>query len=128
MKIAPAFRSAKRIILMALGFMMLGLAFVGAFVPIMPTTIFLILAAWFFARSSPSLERRLLEHPRFGPVLRDWRDRGVIPRRAKILAAAGMAIGLGLFVLLYSPSPLLALAIAAAMGAVAVWIASRPES
>ena len=127
MKIAPAFRNAKRTILMALGLIMLGLAFIGAFVPIMPSTIFLILAAWFFARSSPKLERRLLEHPRFGPVLHDWRDRGVVPRRAKLFAGAGMAAGFCLFVVLYRPGPLLALTIATAMGAVLVWIATRPE-
>nr|WP_246637965.1 YbaN family protein [Nitratireductor kimnyeongensis] len=107
---------------------MLGLAFIGAFLPIMPTTIFLILAAWFFARSSPTLERRLLQHPRFGPVLRDWRDRGVVPRRAKILAAVGMALGLGLCIFFYKPSMTIALTLAAAMAAVAVWIASRPEA
>ncbi|WP_295809139.1 YbaN family protein [uncultured Nitratireductor sp.] len=127
MKIAPAFENAKRILLLVMGLLMLLLALVGAFLPIMPTTIFLILAAWFFARSSPALERKLLEHPKFGPVLRNWRDRGVMPRRAKLLAAGGIATGYVLFILIYAPGLTLAVAIAAAMGAIAVWIALRPE-
>ncbi len=51
---------------------MVMLGFIGALVPLMPTTIFLILAAWFFARSSPRLEAWLMHHPRFGATLRNW--------------------------------------------------------
>lgn len=48
---------------------MLALGIIGAFLPVMPTTIFIIFAAWFFARSSPKLEARLLADQRFGPLV-----------------------------------------------------------
>ncbi|SEB35497.1 YbaN family protein [Nitratireductor aquibiodomus] len=128
LKIAPAFEHAKRTMLLIMGLVMLLLAVIGAFLPVMPTTIFLILAGWFFARSSPALERKLLEHPKLGPVLRNWRDHGVMSRRAKLLAAGGIAFGYGVFILLYEPGLLLALVVGAATGSVAIWIAMRPEA
>ncbi|WP_235512808.1 YbaN family protein [Sphingomonas sp. Leaf17] len=80
----------------ALGLACVALGIIGAVLPLMPTTIFLILAAGCFARSSPALERRLLDHPRFGPLILGWRRERVIPVRAKIMACTGMAFGLAL--------------------------------
>lgn len=54
------------------GWLMVALGFIGALLPVMPTTIFLIAAAGCFARSSPRFERWLLDHPRFGPPLVAW--------------------------------------------------------
>ncbi len=79
-----------------LGLVCVALGIIGAILPLMPTTIFLILAAGCFARSSPVLERRLLDHPRFGPLILAWRHERVIPVRAKIMACTGMAFGLAL--------------------------------
>lgn len=66
---------------------------VGIFLPLLPTTPFVLLAAFCFARASARAERWLLEHPRFGPMVRDWRERRAIPRRAKHLAWAMMTLG-----------------------------------
>lgn len=109
-----------------LGFLCLGLGFVGAIVPLMPTTIFLILAAGCFARSSKRLEAWLLDHPRFGPALRAWRAEGAIPRQGKRAACIGMTIGYALFWLGARPGWGLGLAVAAMMLACALWIISRP--
>ena len=91
---------AARLGLRALGFLALGLGFVGLWLPVLPTTIFLIIAAACFARSSPRLHTWLLAHPRFGPPLRDWFEAGAISRRGKALALFGMGTGLALVVLL----------------------------
>ncbi len=80
----------------ALGLVCVALGIIGALVPLMPTTIFLILAAGCFSRSSPALERWLLTHPRFGPTIVAWRRERVIPPRAKALACTGMAVGLAI--------------------------------
>lgn len=107
------------------GFVVLG--FVGAFLPVLPTTPFLILAAACFARSSPRLENWLLQHPRFGPLLRDWRARGAIPRKAKLLALGGMTFGFALFWLGGHPGPLLTAIVALLMAVGLVYVWSRPS-
>ena len=71
------------------------LAMIGIVLPIMPTVPFLLLAAFCFARSHPEWEARLLDHPHYGPSLRDWRERRAISRRAKIAAVTAMTVGVG---------------------------------
>ena len=66
---------------------------VGIFLPLLPTTPFVLLAAFCFARGSQRCEAWLLQHPRFGPMVRDWRADRAIPLRAKQLATLMMAIG-----------------------------------
>jgi uncharacterized membrane protein YbaN (DUF454 family) len=106
---------------------MLGLGIIGAFLPVMPTTIFIIFAAWFFARSSPKLEARLLADQRFGPLVIKWRDRGAIPPRAKLYACIGMTVGYGLFWWGAKPGWLLATAVTIFMLGSAAYVLSRPS-
>lgn len=113
-------------------YLILGLAFAaigvaGAFLPLVPTTPFLILASWFFARSSPRLERWLGEHSTIGPMLQAWREEGAIPRQAKILACCGIAVGVVFFWIGARPGYWLWLAGAAILGGSAGYILSRPE-
>ena len=77
----------------AAGALMVLLGIIGAMLPVMPTTIFLILALACFSRASPRLEHWLLHHPRFGPSLRQWREHRAVSRRGKAMASLGMAIG-----------------------------------
>lgn len=111
----------------ALGLFFVALGFIGALLPLMPTTIFLILAAGCFARSSPKLEQWLLTHKRFGPTLVAWREEGAIPPRAKALACAGIAIGYAIFWWGARPSLWVDLVVALVMGACAAFILSRPN-
>lgn len=75
-----------RPMLVALGFVSLALGFVGAFVPVLPTTPFILLAAYFFSKGSPRLHAWLLASPLFGPMIVDWHQHGVIRMHAKLLA------------------------------------------
>ena len=66
------------------------LAIVGAVLPLLPTTIFLIIASGCFAKSSPVLHKKLLAHKRFGPMLNHWQKSGAITKHAKIVALVTM--------------------------------------
>lgn len=67
-------------------------AFVGVLLPLWPTVPFLLLALLCFSRSSERCERWMLEHPRWGPLLRDWREHRAVPLRAKQWATVAMAV------------------------------------
>lgn len=125
--VKPRPDTSSRILFFILGCVMLLLGIIGVVVPLMPTTIFLILAAWAFGKSSTRLENWLLNHPRFGPVLRNWREHGAMSRHAKLMACGGMALGYGLFIAGARPQLWLALAVALPMLACAAWIIARPE-
>lgn len=116
-----------RLIYLIAGCLVLVLAIVGAVLPVMPTTVFVILAAWCLGKSHPRLEAWLLSHPVFGPPLRDWRQRGAISPLSKALAVAGMTVGYVVFYLLTQPSIALALAAALPMAAGAAYVLTRPH-
>jgi uncharacterized membrane protein YbaN (DUF454 family) len=123
----PESRPLMRGIWLVLGLIATAAGLIGAVLPLLPTTPFLILAAACFARSSPRLEARILEDPRFGPMIREWRARGAIPPRAKLLAVGGMTSGYTVFLLTSCPETPLALLVAGLMGLVAVWLLSHPS-
>lgn len=106
------------------GCVALGIA--GAFLPLLPTTIFFVLAAACFARSSPALEKRILDHPVFGPQVIAWRDHGAIPRKAKLMAFAGMAGGFLVFYLTAAPNLWLTIGVAVFFIACAAYVGTRP--
>ena len=109
------------------GFVLLGLGIIGAFLPLMPTTIFVILAAGCFARSNERVEAWLLENKRFGPMIRAWRAERAIPRRGKVMAGIGMAVGFVLFMIGARPGLELTLLVLAFFAACAWYVFSRPE-
>jgi uncharacterized membrane protein YbaN (DUF454 family) len=111
----------------ALGWLMVALGFIGALLPVMPTTVFLIAAAACFTRSSPRFERWLLDHRWFGPSLRDWREHRAIPLKAKLFAITSMAGGFAIFLLTLHPHPWLAVAVGTAIFASALYVGTRPH-
>jgi uncharacterized protein len=111
----------------ALGFINVALGLVGLLLPVMPTTIFLIIAAWCFAKGSPQRLEWLLAHARFGPLLRDWRERGAIPRRAKRLAIGMMSLSYIVTFLSVSSSPVRVL-VAGILISVSAYILTRPDA
>ena len=62
------------------------LGFIGLLLPIVPTTPFILVSVWFFARSSKKLENWLINHKIFGKSIRDWKEKGVISKKAKLSA------------------------------------------
>lgn len=76
----------KRRLFLAGGIVAVGLGIAGLALPVLPTTPFLLLAAWLFARSSPERYARLLSHRLLGPHVRDWVERRGLRRRAKVQA------------------------------------------
>lgn len=83
----------QRVLWLLGGALSLFTGFVGIFLPLLPTTPFVLLAAFCFSRGSARWEAWLLQHPRFGPMVRNWRAYRVIPLRAKQLATVMMAFG-----------------------------------
>lgn len=102
------------------------LGFIGAILPGMPTTVFLILAAWAASKGWPQMDDWLLNHPKYGPTLRDWRAHGTVPRKAKWLASIMMLIS-GI-IMLFTTAPLVVKAFTnITMLIVAIWLWRRPE-
>ena len=114
-------------IYLVLGLAFVALGFAGAFLPVLPTTPFLILATACFARSSPRLNNWLLTHPRFGPGLRTWRERGAISWKTKLIALAGVSFGFLLFWIGSKPDPLLMTSVGALALAGLAYVFTRPS-
>lgn len=119
-------RRTARLAYLGLGLLCVGLGVIGAFLPVMPTTVFLLIALWAFSRSSERLERWLLDHPRFGPRLAEWRAHHTIPLAVKLTAWGSMLASLGIM-LAVGASPLALGSAAGVMLVGAVYIASRPS-
>lgn len=112
---------------LTLGLALTGLGLVGALLPVLPTTPFLILAAACFTRSSPRLERWLLEHRLFGPALTQWREHGAIPFKVKLLALTGSITGFLLLWLVVAPGTTV-LAISGLLIAIGIaYVFTRPS-
>ncbi|WP_228263736.1 YbaN family protein [Marinobacter shengliensis] len=85
-----------------LAYMSVAIGAVGVVLPLLPTTPFVILAAYFASKGSPEFARWLEEHPTFGPAIAHWQERRAIPVKAKILACAMMALSWSMLVWLGS--------------------------
>lgn len=114
-----------RILWIALGCFCVVAATIGVALPLLPTTPFLLLAAYAFARSSPRLHRWLLAHKRFGPMIENWRRYGAIDRKTKIYSIGAMVAAFAASVLL-GVAPLLLLIQAVVLAGAGTFVLTRP--
>ena len=118
----------KRGVIMALGFFFVGLGFVGAVLPVLPTTPFLLLTLWCFARSSDRFHHWLYTHRLFGPTLQLWEEHRVIPPIAKIIAVTTMSCSVA-YMTFFSKVPWYAIVPTSAFLVYAAWwIISKPNT
>jgi len=116
-----------RLLWLVLGVLAVMLGLIGAFLPILPTTPLMILAAFFFSKSSPRLEAMLLDHRTFGPIIAQWRETGSIARNIKFIAVGTMA-GVFLLSLVLGVKTFVLVIQFICLGAAASYILTRPST
>jgi uncharacterized membrane protein YbaN (DUF454 family) len=116
----------ERILWLTIGVLATGCGIAGLVLPLVPTTPFLLLAAFAFARSSPRLHNWLVNHPRLGPPIADWQAHGAINRPTKVLAAAVMGATWWLSFAAGVRSEILIVQ-AIVLGAAAAFVLTRPD-
>lgn len=109
-----------------LGWCCVALGVAGAFLPLMPTTVFLLIAAWAFARSSERWHRWLHEHRHFGPLLACWQRHRAMPKRAKIAAFLTLAASYGFTAWMLGPLSTGAIIGGLCIAGVAIFLAHIP--
>ncbi|QTF91703.1 YbaN family protein [Halomonas sp. BM-2019] len=118
--------SIRRLFFLAIAWVSFGLGVIGVFVPLMPTTCFMLLAVWAASKGSPRFALWIREHPRFGPTVVAWEGERAIPRHAKYLAAAMLVFSM--LVLALTVGILwLKLALIGGLALLGLWILTRPE-
>lgn len=117
----------KRFVYLGLGWFFFGLGLLGVFLPVLPTTPFMILALWGFTNSSERLRQWLYNHRIFGPPLQRWEEHRVIPVSAKMASVGAMAASFA-WMYFYSGMPWPWLAIVAALMAYgAFYVLTKPS-
>lgn len=109
-----------------LAYISITLAVIGVVLPVMPTTPFVLLAAFFASKGSPAFARWLDGHPTFGPIIRDWRRNRVVPLKAKVLACSMMTLSWGLLFVMGAAGVVLAIS-GIFMAGVASYLLTRPS-
>ena len=117
---------ARRVVLIVVGFISLFLGGLGIFIPLLPTTPFVLVAAFAFANSSETLHQWLLDHNVFGPLINNWRRHRSISRTTKVMSILSMLVILVISWLLGVPVVIIAVQ-ALVLGCVAAFILTRPS-
>ena len=110
----------------AIGFISLGLGMVGVILPLLPTTPFMLLAAFAFGQGSPRFRRWIEAHPRFGPTVARWEAHGAIERRHKRFAVIGCAMSFVVSLALGLPATALTIQ-AVCLGGAMLFVLTRPD-
>ncbi|WP_251976658.1 YbaN family protein [Salinicola avicenniae] len=115
-------RNALYVTLAAISF---ALGVIGLFLPVMPTTCFMLAAVWLASRGSPRFANWIRNHPRFGPPIQSWERERAIPKHAKIMAVCMLTLSCVIIAFTVSLLPL-KLGLILGLVALAIWIVTRP--
>ena len=119
--------AVKKIFYLGLAWLCVGLGVIGIFLPLVPTTPFLLVALWGFMQSSPRLADWLRNHQRLGPYITDWSDHGVVPVRAKILAVTMMSASMVWLAFFSEVHWAIVAVVGITLACVAIWLVRRPS-
>lgn len=111
---------------MVLGWLWVAIAFVGIVLPILPTTGPILLAAFFFSKSSERFDHWLVTNRFFGGIVKDWREGNGFTVRAKTIAVTAIAISFGITTIWFITDPYARLAMWALAIAIAAYVVTRP--
>jgi uncharacterized membrane protein YbaN (DUF454 family) len=114
-----------RHIMFGFGLLCTAIGIAGLILPILPGTVFLLIAVWAFSRSSERFHLWLYNHPRFGTGVRNWHRHRVIPTRAKIAAVSFMVLSLAIVWHTYLDQPMVPIIVGATLAVVSLWIVTR---
>lgn len=117
-----------RAVYVVLGFLCLGLGIAGYIVPLLPGTVFLLLATFFFFKSNERMYNWVLNDPRFGPLIRNYRAGYGIPRRIKVLAIVLIVISFSVSVLFFTDGYVIRAILILCAVAVSTFILTRPTT
>jgi len=119
--------ASKQTLLQATGYLFFAIGLAGTILPLLPTTVFWIVAAVCFAKSAPGMYRRILSWPGVGPAIRDYIEAGVIGPRSKAAALTGMTMGA--FLVAASPAgPYTVAGTILCIALAAVYVLTRPHA
>lgn len=116
-----------RIVWLTFGALSVLAGFAGVFLPVLPTVPFLLLAAFFFGKSSQRAHGWLLSHQTLGPAIRDWQENGAISRKSKYLSAGSMVVVFTISVLFNIPAYVLIIQLVILLS-VSYFIWTRPDT
>ncbi|MEQ8167079.1 MAG: YbaN family protein [Alphaproteobacteria bacterium] len=125
---APALPPVRRYLYRGLGTALVGLGTLGIFLPLLPTTIFWILAAFCYARGAPDLQRRLFAHKRFGEPIELFVSYRVIERSSKMAAIGGISLSFALTALLAGMPDRVLYGLGFLLALISLYLATRPET
>lgn len=115
-------RNAIYVTLAAISF---ALGVIGLFLPVMPTTCFMLAAVWLASRGSPRFANWIRNHPRFGPPIQSWERERAIPKHAKIMAVVMLSISCAIIAFTVSHW-VVKIGLIVGLAGLAVWIVTRP--
>ena len=117
----------KKYFFLSLGSIATALGTIGLFLPLMPTTCFMIVAVWAFSKSNPKLSQWILQHPQFGPTINNWMKYKAINRKTKCKISLSIVIAFSISLLIMTPSIITSALMLSGMLVLLFYINSRAE-